>query len=78
MTIYRFMHLEPTQDTSFHNQVSMSARFAKQLLTTIHVTPQFIDALLGGPDYGALWDFANYGQDGAIQRIGECGLPRHC
>jgi hypothetical protein len=66
----RFMLLEPAQNANFKHRVSVSAPFARKLLSTLDVTPQFTGLLLGEPDYGAPGDFANHDQDGNVQGIG--------
>ena len=50
----------------------MSAEFARQLLATFDITPQFSGALLGEPDYGAPGDFATFDEKGNIEKIGVC------
>jgi len=64
------MHLEPEEKANFRHRVSLSAPFARKLLSTLDVTPQFAGLLLGEPDYGAPGDFANHDQNGTMQRIG--------
>ncbi|OAG11001.1 uncharacterized protein CC84DRAFT_1238264 [Paraphaeosphaeria sporulosa] len=53
-------------------RLSLSAAFAKQLMDTFDVTPQFSGAILGEPDYGAPGDFATFDDKGNIEKIEFC------
>ena len=63
--------LEPGAGANFNLHVSLSTHVVRQLLDTLDITPHFVGALLGEPDYGAPGDFATYGEDGSIQRFGK-------
>lgn len=72
LTCMSFCQLEEAKGgTSFNYRVSLSSNFAKQLLKTFDITPQFTGALLGEPDYWAPGDFASLDEQGNIQRLGE-------
>ncbi|KAF2651128.1 hypothetical protein K491DRAFT_720142 [Lophiostoma macrostomum CBS 122681] len=64
--------LESRKDSSFNFRVSLSSDVARQLLTTLDVTPHFIGPLFGEPDYGAPGDFATLSEAGHVQRLEFC------
>ncbi|KAF2443866.1 hypothetical protein P171DRAFT_495744 [Karstenula rhodostoma CBS 690.94] len=57
---------------TFECRLSLSAAFAKQLMATFDVTPQFSGTLLGEPDYGAPGDFATFDEKGNIEKMEFC------
>lgn len=71
ITSYCFLQSRPpSEQTNFRCRLSLSVAFAKQLINTFDITPQFCGALLGEPDYGAPGNFANFDDQGNIEKIG--------